>query len=194
MVHWYLDRVGASRQQSKSLGRSHWARARAPSPRPFSPHSGTPPDRAAAAQGHFSHTPSVRRWSGASTQRGGRFVARSAVAAWRNRHVVLGVSCAAWERRWKAPRPEFCALSASLSRRRGRPTLSEFGAKRSGRLLTRARKRLWLSGLGGTAAEPSSPRVSVTRWEKEPSPVIHSRTALCNYYPAFVAVTTTSPM
>ena len=52
------------------------------------------------------------------------------------------------------------------------------GAKRSGRLLTRARKRLWLSGLGGTAAEPSSPRVSVTRWEKESSPVIHSRTAL----------------
>ena len=26
----------------------------------------------------------------------------------------------------------------------------------SGRLLTRARKRLWLSGLGGTAGEPSS--------------------------------------
>ena len=43
---------------------------------------------------------------------------------------------------------------------------TNIGAKRSGRLLTRARKRLWLSGLGGTAAEPSSPRVSVTRWEK----------------------------
>ena len=71
---------------------------------------------------------------------------------------------------------------------------NDVGAKRSGRLLTRARKRLWLSVLGGTAAEPSSPRVSVTRWEKESSPVIHSRTALCNYYPAFVAVTTTSPM
>ena len=43
------------------------------------------------------------------------------------------------------------------------------GAKRSGRLLTRARRRLWLSGLGGTAGESSSPRVSVTRWEKESS-------------------------
>ena len=74
---------------------------------------------------------------------------------------------------------------------------ADIGAKRSGRLLTRARKRLWLSGLGGTAAEPSSPRVSVTRWEKESSPVIHSRTALQllpSYYPAFGAATTTSEM
>ena len=58
-------------QKSKSLCRDHWARARAPSPRPFSPHSVTPPDRAAAARGHFCHTPSVQRWSGASAQRGG---------------------------------------------------------------------------------------------------------------------------
>jgi hypothetical protein len=34
----------------------------------------------------------------------------------------------------------------------GRPTIV---AKRSVRLLTRARKQLWLSGLGGTAGEPS---------------------------------------
>ena len=79
-------------------------------------------------------------------------------------------------------------------------TANGIGAKRSGRLLTRARKRLWLSGLGGTAAEPSSPRVSVTRWEKESSPVIHSRTALQllpsirrrNYYITDVVVAASS--
>ena len=69
---WVSRRIGplvlgvavVREQKSKSLCRDHWARARAPSPRPFPPHSGTPPDRAAAARGHFCHTPSVRRLAG----------------------------------------------------------------------------------------------------------------------------------
>ena len=52
MVHWYLAPQWCE-SKSKSLGRDHCARTRAPSPRPFAPHSGTPPDRAAAARGHF---------------------------------------------------------------------------------------------------------------------------------------------
>ena len=61
---------GAGKWQNTSLGRSHWARTRAPSSRSFHPHSGDPLDRAAAAQDRFCHTPSVRRWPGASPQRG----------------------------------------------------------------------------------------------------------------------------
>ena len=109
LVHWYSCRGGASRWQNTSLGRSYWARAQPPSPRPFHPNSGDSPDSAAAAQGHFCHTLSARRWSGASPQRGGRLVARSAVAAWRNHHVGIGGSCAAREQRWNGqitpPRP-----------------------------------------------------------------------------------------
>ena len=52
LVHWYLASQWCE-SKSKSLCRDHCARARAPSPRPFAPHSGTPPDRAAAARGHF---------------------------------------------------------------------------------------------------------------------------------------------
>ena len=69
---WVSQRIGplvlgvavVREQKSKSLCRDHWARAQAPSPRPSPPHSGTPPDRAAAARGHFCHTPSVRRLAG----------------------------------------------------------------------------------------------------------------------------------
>ena len=109
LVHWHMECGGAGRWQNTSLGRSLWARTRAPSPRPFHPHSGAPPDRAAAAQGRFCHTPSVRRWPGASPQRGGRWVARSTAAAWRNHHVAIGGSCTAREQRWNGlitpPRP-----------------------------------------------------------------------------------------
>ena len=109
MVHWHMECGGAGKWQNTSLGRSLWARTRAPSPRPFHPHSGALPDRAAAAQGRFCHTPSVRRWPGASPQRGGRWVARSTVAAWRNHHVAIGGSYTARERRWNGlitpPRP-----------------------------------------------------------------------------------------
>ena len=120
LVHWSLDRGGAGRRQSKSLGRDHWARARAPSPRPFHPHSGTRPDRAAAARCHFCHTPRMRRWPSASPQRGGRSVARSAAPASRKHPVVIGGGCAARERRWKGPKPDGGTLSASLRGRRGR--------------------------------------------------------------------------
>ena len=103
----YLNHGGAGRRQSKSLGRDHWARARAPSPRPSTPHSGNPPDRAAAARGHFCHTPSVRRWSGASAERGGPLVVRPAIPASRKHEslmIGIGCGCAAQERRWKAPK------------------------------------------------------------------------------------------
>ena len=53
-------------------------------------------------------------------QRGGRPVARPAVPASRKHPVVIGGGCAARERRWKGPKPDAVALSASLSRRRGR--------------------------------------------------------------------------
>ena len=109
LVHWSMECGGAGKWQNTSLGRALWARTRAPSPRPFHPRSGAPPDRAAAAQGRFCHTPSVRRWPGASPQRGGRWVARSTAAAWRNHHVAIGGSCTAREQRWngliRPPRP-----------------------------------------------------------------------------------------
>ena len=109
LVHWHMECGGVGRWQNTSLARSHWARARPPSPRPFHPHSGAPPDRAAAAQSHFCHTLRVRRWPGASPQRDGRLVARSTAAAWRNHHVAIGGSCTAREQRWNGlitpPRP-----------------------------------------------------------------------------------------
>ena len=52
----------------------------------------------------------------------------------------------------------------------------------SGRLLTRARKQLWLSGLGGTAGEPSSSSERNTLAEGVfPSYTVEMP---CNYYPA----------
>ena len=114
MGAWTSDRGGAGRRQSKSLGRDHWARARAPSPRPFPPHSVTPPDRAAAARGHFCHTPSVQRWSGASAQRGGRSVVRPVGPASR-KHPSLTVGIGARERRWKGPKPGGGACSRCSS-------------------------------------------------------------------------------
>ena len=100
LVHWILDCGGASRWQNTALGRSHLARAQPESPMPVNPNAGGSPDSAAAVQVNLCHTLSVRRWSGASPQRGGRLVARSAVAAWRNHHVANGGSCTAREQRW----------------------------------------------------------------------------------------------
>ena len=85
------------------------------------PHTRAPLQTAQQPHGAtFCHTPSVRRWPGASPQRGGRPVARPAVPASRKHPVVIGGGCAARERRWKGPKPDGDALSASLSRRRGR--------------------------------------------------------------------------
>ena len=95
--------------KSTRLGGAHWARARSQWPSPFHPSSLSPPGSAAHAQGHFWHTLSVRRWSGAAPQRGGRLVARSAIAAWRDHHVSIGGGCHAKEQRWNGqigrPRP-----------------------------------------------------------------------------------------
>ena len=78
LVHWSSHR-GAVRAGGRStrLGGAHWARARYQRPSPFHPSSLSPPGSAAPAQGHFGHTLSVRRRSGAAPQRGGRLVARS---------------------------------------------------------------------------------------------------------------------
>ncbi len=74
------------------------------------PHTRAPLQTAQQPHGAtFCHTPSVRRWPGASPQRGGRRVARSTAAAWRNHHVAIGGSCTAREQRWNGlitpPRP-----------------------------------------------------------------------------------------
>ena len=121
LVHWYLCVVavragGRARTWPVRSGRARESRG----PVRFTRARGASPDSAAAAQGHFCHTLSVRRWPGASPQRGDRLVVRPAAPASRKHPVVIGAGCAARERRWKGPMPSFSALSAWHSRRRGR--------------------------------------------------------------------------
>jgi len=123
LVHWYSCVVavragGRARTWPVRSGRARESRG----PVRFTRARGASPDSAAAAQGHFCHTLSVRRWPGASPQRGGRLVVRPAAPASRKHPVVIGAGCAARERRWKGPMPSFSALSAWHSRRRGRRT------------------------------------------------------------------------
>jgi hypothetical protein len=126
LVHWYLCVVavragGRARTWPVRSGRARESRG----PVRFTRARGASPDSAAAAQGHFCHTLSVRRWPGASPQRGGRLVVRPAAPASRKHPVVIGAGCAARERRWKGPMPSFSALSAWHSRRRGRILVSQ---------------------------------------------------------------------
>ena len=130
LVHWYLCVVavracGRARTWPVRSGRARESRG----PVRFTRARGASPDSAAAAQGHFCHTLSVRRWPGASPQRGGRLVVRPAAPASRKHPVVIGAGCAARERRWKGPMPSFSALSAWHSRRRGR--VAENNVRRS---------------------------------------------------------------
>lgn len=139
LVHWYLCVVavragGRARTCPVRSGRARESRG----PVRFTRARGASPDSAAAAQGHFCHTLSVRRWPGASPQRGGRLVVRPAAPASRKHPVVIGAGCAARERRWKGPMPSFSALSAWHSRRRGRlPHFLPRAAAPRGRALLR---------------------------------------------------------
>ena len=92
-AHWSMGTLSAA---ARAGGRARvWSvrsgRAREPpSLNPFQPHSGSPPDRAAAAQGHFCHTLSARRWRSnrtapTSLQRARELTARVA-------HVPIGPS------------------------------------------------------------------------------------------------------
>ena len=103
-AHWSIGpRIAAQCgrvAEARAWAVRDWARARYQRPSPFHPSSLSPPGSAAPAQGHFGHTLSVRRRSGAAPQRGGRLVARSAIAAWRDHHVSIGGGCHAQEQRW----------------------------------------------------------------------------------------------
>ena len=121
-AHWSIGTWRRSGARAKARA---WAvitvRAREPRAPGRLPHTRAPLQTAQQPHGAtFCHTPSVRRWPGASPQRGGRPVARPAVPASRKHPVVIGGGCAARERRWKGPKPDAVALSASLSHRRGR--------------------------------------------------------------------------
>ena len=152
LVHWYLCVVavragGRARTWPVRSGRARESRG----PVRFTRARGASPDSAAAAQGHFCHTLSVRRWPGASPQRGDRLVVRPAAPASRKHPVVIGAGCAARERRWKGPMPSFSALSAWHSRRRGRhPALR----RESGRV---ARKDLSVFGTKRLIRPPTHP-------------------------------------
>ena len=113
LVHWYLCVVavragGRARTWPVRSGRARESRG----PVRFTRARGASPDSAAAAQGHFCHTLSVRRWPGASPQRGDRLVVRPAAPASRKHPVVIGAGCAPGSAAGRAP----CRVSAHCPR------------------------------------------------------------------------------